>query len=58
MSGEKKTKTTQSKCKHGNKRHTYLNLRHADGKETRQTQERWRAMRRGKFEWDAALKQL
>lgn len=32
--------TAQSKCEHGNRRHTYLNLRHADGKETRQKQDK------------------
>lgn len=50
---------TQSQCEYGNGGHTYLNLTHADGKETRQKQETMKGNEKGKFESDAVLlKQL
>lgn len=39
----------QSICEHGNRRQTYLNLRHADGKETRQKQQTMEDNEKGKI---------
>lgn len=52
-------RNTQSKCEYGNGGHTYLNLMHADGKETRQKQRTMEGNEKGTSESDAVLlKQL